>query len=80
MKKLVEWFKQSNRWKHLLGGFLIGLFADSIYGVAYASIIAGLCLEYKDRAHGGQWDWIDLGCTVVGGALGGASRIIAGLL
>lgn len=80
MKKIAEWFKQSNRWKNLLGGFIIGVFADSSYCAAYAVSIAGLCLEYKDMAHGGKWDWVDLGCTVGGGALGRAARITVGLL
>ena len=49
MKKLIEWIKQSNRWKHLAGGYLIGLCADTNYCAAYASVIAGACLEYKDK-------------------------------
>ena len=80
MKKLIEWLKTSSRWKHLLGGILIGLLADTNYCAAYTSAIAGLCLEYKDKAHGGKWDWIDLGLTVGGAALGRVTRIIVALV
>lgn len=27
MKKLIEWLGMSNRWKHLVGGLIIGIFA-----------------------------------------------------
>lgn len=27
MKKLIEWLGMSNRWKHLIGGLIIGIFA-----------------------------------------------------
>lgn len=80
MKKLIEWIKQSNRWKHLTGGYLIGLCADTNYCAAYASVIAGACLEYKDKATGGKWDWIDFGLTVGGAVLGRVTRLIIGVL
>lgn len=76
MKKVIEWFKQSNRWKHFAGGGVIGLCADTTYCAAYASAIAGASMEYKDRAHGGKWDWIDLGLTIVGAVLGRIIRIV----
>ncbi len=79
MKKLIDWLKESNRWKHLAGGFLIGLFANGIYCAAYSSILAAVCLEYKDRAHGGKWDWIDFGLTVGGAAVGYGIRMVVGL-
>ena len=80
MKKFIEWFKQSNRWKHIAGGYIIGLCADTNYCAAYASIIAGACLEYKDKAHGAKWDWIDLALTVGGAALGRLTHIGVSLL
>ncbi len=76
MKKVIEWFKRSNRLKHLAGGFIIGLGAGSLYSAVFTSMVAGGCLEYKDRAWGGKWDWIDLGLTVAGGVLGGATYLI----
>lgn len=70
MKKLIEWIKTSNRWKHLVGGYLIGAFSDSDYCALYASALSAACLEYKDKAHGGKWDWVDFGCTFAGAVVG----------
>lgn len=69
MKKILTWIKQSNRYKHLIGGCLIGLGADSNYCAAYAGIGVAASLEYKDKAHGCEWDWIDFGITVAGVAV-----------
>lgn len=80
MKKIIKWIMQSNRWKHLAGGYFIGVCSDTNYCAFYASVIAGLCLEYKDKSHGGKWDWIDLGLTVGGAFIGSFTRIIIGLL
>lgn len=68
--KILDWLKNSNRWKHLVGGIIIGAFSGSDYNAFYASALSASCLEYKDRAHGGKWDWIDFGCTVAGAVLG----------
>ena len=37
----------------------------------YAGVLTAGALEYKDRAHGGKWDWIDFALTVVGAFVGG---------
>ena len=29
MKKILNWFKKSNRYKHLIGGIVIGMYALS---------------------------------------------------
>ena len=46
-------------------------------GVALAFFFTILCVlgamftaEYKDRAHGGKWDWSDLGWGMAGGVVG----------
>lgn len=70
MKRILEWFKESNRWKHLLGGFVIGLGTHGIYCAAYAGIGVAAALELKDKLWGGKWDWIDFGLTVGGAAVG----------
>lgn len=67
---IVNWFKQSNRWKHLLYGFLVALIAGFAFTCGAA---AGM--EFKDRAWGGKWDWIDFGLTVAGGLAGLALRL-----
>lgn len=69
-KGIIEWFKQSNRWKHLLYGFLVSIIAGFAFTLGCA---AGM--EFKDRAWGGKWDWIDFGLTVAGGLAGLALRL-----
>lgn len=49
MKKIIEWIKQSNRWKHLLGGILIGLGANDWYCAAYSGIGIASAIELKDK-------------------------------
>jgi len=56
MEKLKKWFNESNRWKHFIGGFGIGLFANSVYCAAYAGLGVASALELKDKLWGGQWD------------------------
>ncbi|WAX10005.1 hypothetical protein BT709P1_00037 [Bacteroides phage BT709P1] len=67
---LINWFKQSNRWKHLLYGFLVSVIAGFAFTIGCA---AGM--EFKDRAWGGKWDWIYFGLTVAGGLAGLALRL-----
>lgn len=67
---LINWFKQSNRWKHLLYGFLVSTIAGFAFTIGCA---AGM--EFKDRQAGGKWDWIDFGLTVAGGLAGLALRL-----
>ena len=67
----INWFKQSNRWKHLLYGFLVSIIAGLAFTLGCA---AGM--EFKDRAWGGKWDWIDFGLTVAGAWFGLMLRIV----
>ncbi len=70
MNKFLNWLTASNRHLHLLGGVLIGLFADGIYCAAYATIHTASALEFKDIQWGGRWGWTDWLMTGLGGALG----------
>lgn len=70
MKKIINWFKESNRWKHLTGGIALGLIANGWYCAIYAATATAAAMEYKDKAYGGKWDWIDLGLTVAGACVG----------
>lgn len=70
MKKVIAWLKESNRIKHLAGGVFIGLLANDYSHSLFGSVIAATCLEYKDRAYEGKWDWIDYGLTVLGSLFG----------
>lgn len=76
MKKIIDWFKQSNRYKHFLIGIGIGAGADSIYCAAYAGVGAAFTAELKDKLWGGQPDWIDFLITVAGVAAGQTARLL----
>lgn len=61
MNKIFSFLKKSNRYKHLIGGFLVGLSALSPWAAIYSAIVAASCLELKDKLHGCQWDLDRLG-------------------
>lgn len=75
MKKILEWLKLSNRWKHLIGGVCIGLGADGDYCAVYTGLGVAASLELKDKLWGGEWDWIDFGLTMAGVGIGRIIRI-----
>lgn len=66
----MKWLLESNRWKHLVGGIIIGAGANTIYCAFYAGIGVASALELKDKQWGGKWDWIDWSLTVIGVAIG----------
>jgi hypothetical protein len=68
--KIKGWLSESNRWKHLVGGILIGAGADDWYCAAYAGVGVAAALELKDKLWGGEPDWIDFTLTVAGVAIG----------
>lgn len=70
MRKFLDWLKKSNRWKHLVCGILIGICALDWFTALYSGILTAGALEFKDKAYGNKWDWIDFGLTVAGSALG----------
>lgn len=76
MKKIWKWICESNRWKHLIGGVLVGFAPMNWWAGIYAACAVGLALEYKDDAHGGEWDWIDFGMTALGGVVGGLLTLL----
>lgn len=49
MKKVFEWFSLSNRWKHLVGGVIVGIGADTTYCAAYTGLIVASVLNIKTR-------------------------------
>ena len=69
MKKILAFFLESNRWKHLVGGFAVAVFTFSPLHALYAAAVAASCLELKDRLYADWWDWKDWTATVVGGVL-----------
>lgn len=77
MKKIIDWFKKSHRWLHILIGLLVGFGAMSVYCAACAGIGVAITSELKDKLWGGLWDWWDFVLTVVGVAMG---YVIHGLI
>lgn len=69
MDKIILFLKTSNRYKHLIGGFLVGICALGAWTALYAAIVAASCLELKDRLHGCRWDRTDWTLTVIGGGI-----------
>lgn len=70
MKKVINFLKNSNHWKHLVGGFAIGAASGDFYRGMYATLTAASSLELKDHLYGNSWDWVDWTLTMIGGALG----------
>lgn len=69
MNKFFFFFAASNRYKHLIGGFIVAAPAGSFYTAIYAAAVAASCLELKDRLYGNLWDWLDWLCTLLGGSI-----------
>lgn len=69
MNRAVAWLSESNRWKHLAGGFAVGIAAGSVWSAMVTAVVAASCLEFKDRGHGCTWDWTDWVLTVAAGAV-----------
>lgn len=71
IKKIIEWFGKSNRYKH----FLYAIIVSCIAGFAFTcGTAAGM--EFKDRQWGGKWDWIDFWLTIAGAWFGLMIRIL----
>lgn len=66
------WLLESNREKHLIGGFIIGLLLTFLCALGCAG-----GMEFKDRAWGGKWDWLDFLATCIGGIIGQALQALA---
>ena len=73
-KKLLEWWKASNRWKHFLFAIPLG----AVCGAHFATGV-GLGMEIKDHLYGGKADFVDFALTAVGGAIGHGVMLLIGL-
>ena len=68
MKKLLNWLKQSHRLEHIILSVVIGLLFNNLIYTAICATMVAVALEYKDKAYGNKWDWMDWSLTI-GGAL-----------
>ena len=71
----IKWLEESNRMKHLLYAIPIGLVFTilAVLGCAFG-------MEFKDKQHGGTFDWLDIAATMLGGVIGQLFQIILILL
>lgn len=65
MKKIIAFLKNSNHYKHLIGGFIVSWLTASPYAGIYAAVVAAL----KDRLYGNKFDLTNWLFTVAGGAI-----------
>lgn len=64
MKKLWNWLRTSHRLEHIILSVMIGLLFDNLIGTTICVLLVASALEYKDKAYGGKWDWIDFSLTI----------------
>lgn len=76
MNKIISFLRQSNRYKHLIGGILLGLGANDWYCAEYTTATVAAAMEMKDELWGGKWDWIDFALTLIGGNFGYLIRFL----
>lgn len=61
----MKCFLESNRPKH----FIYAIPSAFLFTILFAAGLA-VGMEFKDRAYGGKWDWLDLIATMIGGLIG----------
>ena len=69
VKQIINFIKNSNRYMHLISGFIVAILAAPPYAGIYAAVVAATCLELKDRLYGNQFDLTEWLLTVVGGTI-----------
>lgn len=67
----MNWMRQSNRMKHFLYAIPCSVLLTFLFT---AGLAAGM--EFKDKAYGGKWDWLDLIATLMGGLVGQIIQIL----
>lgn len=67
----MKWILKSNRLKHFLYAIPCAMTLTFLFVIGLA-----VGMEFKDRAWGGKWDWLDLISTLLGGLIGQALQII----
>lgn len=71
----MSWITESNRKKHLICAIPAGLIGTILF-------VSGLAIgmEFKDTQYGGEFDWLDIAATMIGGAIGQVLQILLLLL
>jgi hypothetical protein len=61
--------------KHLLYAIPAGVLLTILF-------VAGLAvgMEFKDRAYGNKWDWLDIAATLIGGVIGQVIQVVVLIL
>lgn len=79
----MKWLIESNRWKHLVGIFVVSLLGTILMGIG---CIGGM--EFKDVHHANgdskpihlwdwsAWDWLDCAAGLIGGIAGQCLQIL----
>lgn len=68
---MFKWFIESNRWKHFVGGTVLGFLFTF-----FCALGAAGGMEYKDYAWGGVYDWLDFIATCSGGVIGQVLQLL----
>lgn len=76
IKKIIDWFKLSNRFYHLILGIAIGLFPNDWYHTELLGAGVSGAMEFKDYQWGGKPDIVDFILTFVGVNIGHLIRIL----
>lgn len=66
------WLKESNRPKH----FAYAIPAAFVGTILFAAGLA-VGMEFKDKQYGGDFDWLDIAATILGGLAGQILQVLA---
>ena len=69
MNKIISFLREKNRFKRLIIGLLVGLFAFNPWTAIYSAVVAASCFEFKNKFRGCYWDWLDWILTILGGSI-----------
>lgn len=61
----MSWITESNRIKHFLYAIPCAMIGTLVFVLGLA-----VGMEFKDRLHGGKFDWLDFVATILGGIVG----------
>ena len=67
---MAKLFTDNTRWQH----FWVGIKTAFVFTIL-CTLGAMTAAEYKDKAHGGVWDWKDWWSGMIGGVIGQALQV-----